>query len=99
MGDTIRRQDAINVMCNIECGFDFNDCPLNYEEDGTEICEGVRQLMELPSAHPEMVQCNDCESHRLCAIEHEVLYETGDTEFYCKWGKKRTDVEKTDRQN
>ena len=53
MDDTIRRQDAINVMCNINCGCDFNDCHLSYEEDGTEECADVRRLLELPSAQQE----------------------------------------------
>lgn len=54
MDDTIKRYDAINVMCNINCGCDFNDCHLSYEEDGTEECADVLRLLELPSAQPTL---------------------------------------------
>ena len=55
MDDTISRQAAIDAVCKMHCGCGLYRCPLNYEEDGTEVCADVRMLMELPSAQTEQL--------------------------------------------
>ena len=90
MGDLIRRTAAIEIseLLFKELSKDTVDMmSIGYN---CAIADIIANLKNMPSAQ-QIVRCVDCKSHRLCAIEHEVLRESGDIEFFCKWGERRTD--------
>ena len=107
MDDLISRQYAIDTLCKTHCGCVHSSCPLNYEEDGTEVCADVRTLTELPSAQPERT-CVNCgrtannggwyaDGGTRCPIEeHYALPKDG----YCHLWEKRnvTDDDYTERR-
>lgn len=53
MNDLISRHKAIRLYCRENCGCEPEECPLTYEQDGTEDCSYIRFLKELPSVQPE----------------------------------------------
>ena len=50
MSDLIKREDAINALCDLRCGTTKSGCQLTYEKDGCEVCNEVALLEELPAA-------------------------------------------------
>ena len=56
MDDTIRRQAAIDAICNDCCGGRY-DCKY-YPK-----CDNLESIQNLPSAQPEIIRCKDCK-HR-----------------------------------
>lgn len=53
MADLIRRQDAINCLCNGKCNEEMRWC-----DDGP--CPPVTRIMKLPSVQSEIICCRDC---------------------------------------
>ena len=76
MADLIRRQDAINCLCNGKCNEEMRWC-----DDGP--CPPVARIMKLPSAQPEQ-QWIPC-SERLPEIGKEVLLSEPNTMFIAEY--------------
>ena len=86
--DLISRQAAIDAIVNnvSEIGLHDNSEVARY--GATFRQHEIIDIIECVPSAQEIVLCKDCKSHRLCAIEHEVLRESDDTEFFCKWGER-----------
>lgn len=65
MNDLISRNKAIRLYCRENCGCEPEECPLTYEQDGTEDCSYIRFLKELPSVQPEQKRGKWIESTEL----------------------------------
>ena len=60
-GDTISRYAAIDEICDIRCGKSRFDCESYKNRNYISDCDYIRSLLNLPSAQPEIVRCEDCE--------------------------------------
>ena len=63
--DLIRRQDAIDAICQDWCLCNHSECKHTFDmkKDESYWCDGctdVNVLMQLPSAQPEIIRCKDC---------------------------------------
>lgn len=85
MNDLISRQAALN------CFHDWIDSRGDVHT-ADEIPE-YNEIMELPSAQPEIVMCKDCKynvsSHK--CLHPESFFLVPDDDFYCGYAKRRTD--------
>ena len=76
MSELIDRQDAIDKICDFECGCKLSGCPI-LGEDSDDYCDHIRILMEQPTIEPEVrhgewVETESDEDDRKIGIEFSI---------------------------
>ena len=89
MSDLIDRQTVIKVITNAADKWDCSDDYLQGIRAGIRM--GTLFNFGIPSAHPKIVMCADCQKYidYRCRDEHANLNDWRHEDDYCSFGKRR----------